>query len=216
MNKIVSLQKKVNNKIRGWWKRYQTHLENQRKERERIELLEEQRKTDILEGKIQPIKIEGKLNLASDELAYASYFVNRMATVEYTEEYTEGRSKKTGGIKRAIVGGVLLGPAGAIVGAVTAGSKHQSLTRQRTIEKTEEVDFGHMIFTNKRVIFIGQSNVVSLPYNEIITAEFGSSGHTLTLKYPDMLRDEYYDLKDREAKDAKLYFEGITKHLLLK
>lgn len=120
-------------------------------------------------------------------------------------------------ITRAVVGGVLLGPLGAVGGAATAGSKNNSTTTQETVSRLQQVDKGSLIFTNKRMMFIG-TGVVSLPYDKLIAVSFGSTmtGKKITVKYEGMLKDEHYVISGDKAKDTELYYRGITEKLLLK
>jgi hypothetical protein len=174
---------------------------------------EEERQTKILAGNIAPISI--LVNLESGETAYLELPANRMATVERIEEHTVGKTKKKGVVTRAVVGGVLLGPLGALGGAATAGSKGNSKTIQKSVSRVERVDTGKLIFTNKRVMFLG-NNVFSLPYQNIVAAEFsgGYGGNKLALKYQDMLNGEHFIVSGPNAKDSELYYKGITTNLV--
>ncbi len=214
----TSFFQKVTGKLGEWKQKGEAYLEQQRAEAERKRQEEEARQQAIVSGKIEPITVTFSLNLDTDEKAYVAYDARRMAMVEYVEEHTEGTSKKKGGITRAIVGGVLLAPtglgvAGAIVGAATAASKHSSITKQVRSEKLESVDKGKIVFTNRRVIFLGNT-VLSIPYKEIVSVGFDSSGNELHLKYQAMLKNEFFDLSGSGVEDARLYFEGITKNLV--
>lgn len=173
---------------------------------------EEQRQNKILAGNIAPISI--LVNLEPNEVAYLELPANRMATVERIEEYTTGKTKKKGVLTRAVVGGVLLGPLGALGGAATAGSKGNSKTIQKTVSRVERVDTGKLIFTNKRLVFLG-NYVFSLPYQNIVGAEFsgGLGGSKLALKYQEMLNGEHFILSGPNAKDSELYYKGITANL---
>ena len=173
---------------------------------------EEERQSKILAGNIAPISIV--VNLGHQETAYLELPADRMATVERLEEHTTGKSKKKGVIGRAVVGGVLLGPLGALGGAATAGSKQNTKTIQKTVARIEKVDTGRLIFTNKRVMFLG-NNVFSLPYGDIVSAEFsgGYGGQKLALKYQEMLNGEHFVVTGPNAKDSELYYKGITANL---
>lgn len=176
---------------------------------------EEARQQAILSGNIEPVQVV--VNLEPNEKAYAEFSSKRMAIIDSIVEKTVGKSKKKGVVTRAVVGGVLLGPLGAVGGAATAGSKSNSTTTQETVSKLQQVDKGSLIFTNKRMMFIG-TDVVSLPYNRLIAVSFGSTltGKKLTVKYEGMLKDEHYILSGDKAKDTELYYRGITEKLLLK
>ena len=175
---------------------------------------EEARQQKILAGEIEPVQVI--VNLEPNEKAYAEFGAKRMAVVDRVVEKTVSKSKKKGVVTRAVVGGVLLGPLGALGGAATAGSKGNSTTTQETVSKLEAVDTGSLILTNKRLVFMGQ-NLVSLPYNKLLAVSFAGStgGKKLIVKYEGMLKDEHYVVSGEKAKDTELYFKGITDKLLL-
>lgn len=180
-------------------------------EEERQVALEKERQQKILTGNIKPIVVS--MNLRPDEKAYLELSAIRMASVDSVIEHSVGKSKKKGGnvVGRAIVGGVLLGPVGALGGAVTAKSKNSSTTTQQVVSKIEKVDSGQLILTNKRFIFLGNNNVISLTYPEIIATSF--SGNNATIKYSGMLNSEHYVVHGPTATDTQLYYSGITQHI---
>lgn len=193
---------KIFDKAKGALNNYQA---NQQAKKE----AEEARQNKIRSGDIEPIDADCKLE--DGEKAYFVVSANRMALVDRIIEETKGKSKKKGVVGRAVVGGLLLGPLGALGGAATAGSKDNSKTTQKTVTKIESIDNGKMIFTNKRLIFIG-NNVLYLPYNELLAVEFSnrSNGQSLIVKYQGMENGEYYDLTGIGSKDSSLYYQGIT------
>ena len=75
----------------------------------------------------------------------------------------------------------------------------------------EQVDSGRLILTNKRFIFLGNNNVISLTYPEIIATSF--SGNNATIKYNGMLNSEHYVVQGPTATDTQLYYNGITQHI---
>ncbi|MBA3342878.1 MAG: PH domain-containing protein [Gemmatimonadaceae bacterium] len=174
---------------------------------------EEARKALILAGSITPIRIP--VALQPNEVAYLELSARRMVTVDRIEETTVGKTKKKGVVARAVVGGVLLGPLGALGGATTAGSKFESKTTQKTVSSVEVLDTGRLIFTNKRVAFLGQ-DVLSLPYEQIMSVAFASGfwGNRLTLTYQGMLNGEHFMLSGPNAQDTELYYRGIINNLL--
>jgi hypothetical protein len=179
-------------------------------EKERLVLAEQERKNRILNGDIQPINLF--INLNQDEKPYAEFNAKRLAMVEEVVQHTTVKTKKKGVASRAIVGGVLLGPLGALGGAATAGSKGNSVTTQNVTQSVKAVDTGQLILTNQRVLFIG-NNIVSIPYGNILAFSFESrlkGIELLTLKYPEMLPSESYAITGSTAKDAELYYMGIT------
>lgn len=169
---------------------------------------EETRKQKILNGELVPITVTPTLQ--PNETAYLELTARRLASNNSVIQETVGTSKKKHVVGRAIVGGVLLGPLGAVGGAATAGSKQTSTITEKTISSTEVVDSGQIIFTNQRFIFLGNNDsVISLPYAEIIAAGF--NGNQVKLKYAGMLSGEYYEVFGESAKDTELYYAGITK-----
>lgn len=183
----------------------------EQEEKARQVALEEARQQKILAGNIKPITVS--MNLQADEKAYLELSANRMASVDSIIEHSVGNDKKKGGsvVGRAIVGGVLLGPLGALGGAATAKSKNSSTTTQQVVSKMEQVDSGRLILTNKRFIFVGNNNVISLTYPEIIATSF--SGNNATIKYNGMLNSEHFVVHGPAASDTQLYYSGITQHI---
>lgn len=175
---------------------------------------EEARQQKILSGQIEPVQVI--VNLEPNEKAYADFGAKRMAVIDRTVEKTVSKSKKKGVVTRAVVGGVLLGPLGALGGAATAGSKGNSTTTQETVNKLEAVDTGTLILTNKRIVFMGQ-NLISLPYSKLLAVSFANAmgGKKLIVKYEGMLKDEHYVVSGDKAKDTELYYKGITDKLML-
>ena len=170
---------------------------------------DEARKQAIADGKIEPINVSVKLG--SDEKAFAEFQAKRAALIERVVEQTYTKSKKKGGLTRAVVGGMTFGVAGALVGAGTAKSKGTSTTVQQDVSSIEAVDEGTLIFTNKRVLFVGKE-IISIPHDDLMAVDFSKSfgGMTMKVKYAGMLKDEQYVIKGDNAKEANLYYKGIT------
>jgi len=162
--------------------------------------LEEERKNKILAGDFEPIETD--LRLESDEQAFKVFTADRMGLIEKVTQHTE----KEGVIGRAIVGGVVLGDAGVVSGALTADSK----TSENTEQSIERVGHGRMYFTNKRFIFVGDT-LVSIPYDKIMEARFEHSilDQKLFVNYPEMIKSEHYLLSGEDAADCELYYKGI-------
>lgn len=171
---------------------------------------EEQRKQAIADGNIEPIKIA--VQLLPNEVAFAQFTASRQALVDKIVEHTTTKSKKKGVVTRAVVGGVLLGPLGALGGAATAGSKGTATTSQYQTTELEIIDEGSIIFTNQRLLFIG-GEIVSLPYDTLTVVEFNKvvGGMLLNVKYTGMLKNEGYVIRGDNVKDAELYYLGAKK-----
>ena len=178
-------------------------------EKARLAAAEEARKQKILNGEFAPITV--KTTLQPNETAYLELTARRMATRDSVVQETVGKSKKKHPIRRAVVGGVLLGPLGAVGGAATAGSKQTSTTTERTVSTIEQVDSGQMILTDQRFIFLGNNDtVISLPYAEITATNINDN--IVSVKYAGMLNREYYEVFGENANDIELYYKGITQH----
>jgi hypothetical protein len=172
----------------------------------------------VVAGNPAPIRVT--TNLQSGEVAYLELHAQRMASVDSVIQETVGTTKKKGVIRRAVVGGALstmvgLPGAGAIVGGATAKTKSQSTTTERTISNIEQIDSGKLIFTNKRLIFIGGQNVVALPYSEIIATNInnGMNDTQIEIKYSGMLNGEYYNAYGTAFEDTKLYYTAIQEKI---
>jgi len=207
-NKFKDVSIKAGNAIAREYSKQQQKAVELKEEAERQAVAEESRRQKIASGKIEPISVS--MRLKTGEKAYLELTARRLASVESVIEETIGKSKKKHVIRRAVVGGVLTGGIGAIVGGATAGSRHTSTTTQRTVSSTELVDSGKLVLTNERFVFIGNNNVISLPYDEVIVANF--NGNQVSIKYSGMLNDEHYDVFGLAANDAQLYYNAITQN----
>jgi hypothetical protein len=109
----------------------------------------------------------------------------------------------------------VFGPVGALAGAMTAGGKNSSQTTQKTVTKLQVVDSGELIFTNQRVLFMGNKEIISLDYDDLIDYKFGRNllGHTFTPRYHDMLPNESFIMSGPSAAEAGLFFKGIVENL---
>lgn len=179
----------------------------------------EERKELILAGSIEPIAISTKLQ--RNEKAYTVIRAKRTAMIDQLVEQTTSGSKKKGVISRGVVGAVITAPlglslVGGIVGAATAGNKTNSRTTQKTITKYQVIDTGELIFTNQRILFIGNKEIISLDYDDLIDYKFGRNllGHTFAPRYNEMLPNESFLLSGPSAAEAGLFFQGITQNLV--
>lgn len=209
-DKLKDVSSKASNAVAKEYRKQQQKATERKEEKARQVALEQARQQKILAGDIVPITVS--MNLQADEKAYLELTARRMASVDSIVEQTVGKSKKKHVVGRAVVGGVLLGPIGALGGAATAGSKNKSTTTQKTVSTIQQVDSGQLILTNKRFIFVGNSNVISLSYPEIIATGF--NGNRASIKYAGMLSGEYYEISGSSANDTQLYYNGITQHLI--
>jgi hypothetical protein len=179
----------------------------------------EERKELILAGNIEPIAVSTKLQ--KNEKAYTVIKAKRTATIDEVVEHTTGQSKRKGVLSRGVVGAVITAPlglslVGGIVGAATAGNKTNSKTTQKIVTKYQIVDTGELIFTNRRMLFMGNKEIISLDYDDLIDYKFGRNllGHTFAPRYHEMLPHESFLLSGPSAAEAGLFFEGITQNLV--
>jgi hypothetical protein len=170
--------------------------------------LELARQNEIASGRIEPI--ETAIKLLEGEKAYIVLPARKMANIETTVSHTTGKTKKKHGISRAIVGGVLLGPIGAGVGAVTAGGKTNSKTTHQKITQLGVVDNGSLILTDQRAIFIG-NEVNSITYKQMLTLDLAGKPNyrKLEMKYEGMAPGEHYIVNGHLSKDLPFYLKGI-------
>jgi len=210
MKKLKDAGDKAGKAVAAEYQKQQQKVEERKAVQAQAAADEQARQQSILAGNIAPIAVT--VALQPGETAYLQLNAKRMAQVESVVQTTVGKSKKKGVVGRAIVGGVLLGPLGAVGGAATAGSRNKSTTVSQTVSRLQVVDNGTLIFTNRRFLFIGQNNVFALPYSELIAVEF--SGKRASLKYNGMLNGEYYELIGFAATELQLYYSGITQNLL--
>jgi len=210
LDKMKDAGGKAGQAIQKSYQDQQQKAVERKEEKARQVALEQARQQKILAGDIAPIVVS--VNLQPDEEAYLELTARRMASVDSIVEQTVGKSKKKHVVGRAVVGGVLLGPLGALGGAATAGSKNKSTTTQQTVSSIKQVDSGQMLLTNKRFIFIGNNNIISLTYPEIIATSF--NGSKASIKYDGMLNSEYFEVFGPAANDTSLYYNGITQHIV--
>lgn len=175
-------------------------MEEQAKRQEALDA-ELARKNDIQAGRIEPIEVD--FNFEEGEHAYALFNANRLAMVENVTATTQ----KQGVVGRAVLGAVLLGPLGAVAGAATAGSK----TNHKTTKAMQKIDSGKFLMTNKRLIFVGNAQVVSIRLEDAVEVKFdmSMSGRTLKIKYTEMLPGEYYVLSGKDTLIADLFYQGV-------
>ena len=173
----------------------------------------EAHKQAVANGDISPITPSVKLK--QGEKAYAEFTAKRKAIVTTTIQRTVEKTKKKGGITRAVVGGALLGPVGAVVGATTAKSKGNSVGYTEDIESLKDIDQGILVLTDQRMLFVGQE-IVSIPYDELVGVKFKNTitGAEISVKYAGMLKGEQYFISGKEAKLSKMYYQAITEKLL--
>lgn len=193
----------IDNKIENFLDKRRKKEEEKKAIYEEKKIQERKRRFPILSGNIKPIKTTFNLNKGED--VYFQSSAERLAEVEYIESHTTGQTKKKGVLRRSVVGGVLLGGVGAVIGGATAGDKIKSTTTQEKINRTEAVDTGTILFSNKRILFIGKE-VLDISYDEILAVNFDIP--YFEIKYPSMIKGENYKIDNL---DAKLYFEGIMR-----
>lgn len=172
-----------------------------KEDKQRKEAEEKARQAKIASGDISPITTPLQLGLG--EKAYVVVEAKRFALVAKTTQTTH----RKGVVGRAVVGGLLLGPLGALGGAATAGSQ----TNSKTQDAVSMIDKGQLTLTNKRFIFVGKE-IVSIPYEKTLKVELKHFlSNNLTIQYEGMLKGEYYQLTGDKAKDTQLYYLGSQK-----
>ena len=188
--------------------RFKSALVNQLADVANKTAIEDESVIEAREGKLKPLEVKIALNLG--EAAFTEYPCKRTATVDRIEEKTVSSTKKKGVLGRAVVGGALVGGVGAIVGAVSAGSKTNAKTTQETVSSEETLDQGHLYFTNSRLLFVG-NEIVSVDYKSLISIEFKMTlaGCRMELKYPGMLKNETFVIPGRDGLNAKDMFRAI-------
>lgn len=196
---MTNIKKQVNETITEQKAKYEAEKDQERK-----------RRFAILSGNLKPIKTSFHLN--EGEHAYFEFQTKRFADNEYLQTNTTGNTKRKGTVKRALVGDLLFGKVGAVIGGVTGGSETNYQTSQQRITKTEVIDTGTMILTNKRILFVGKE-IVSIPYKDIIATEFTSSlmNSCMIIKYPNMLKNEQYSTG--LAAEVELHYKGIMRFI---
>lgn len=174
----------------------------------------EERKELILAGNIEPIDVS--VTLQKNEKAYIAVNAKRTSSIDQIVEKTSGKNKKKGVLVRGAVGFALMGPLGAAAGALTAGSRNKSQTTQKTVTKFQVVDTGELIFTNKRVLFVGNKEILSIGYDALIDYKFGRNllGRTFSPRYEEMLPHESFVMNGPSAAEADIFFQGITQNLV--
>ncbi len=190
----------------------QSRAERKAKYEEKV-AQERKRRFGILSGNLTDVPTS--VHLKDGEKAYHMFSTQRYADSDYVETYTSGTDKKKGVVGRAFVGNILFGPAGAIIGGVTAGSKNQSTTTQQKIVRTEPIDSGDILFTNKRVLFVGKE-IIEIPYAEILSVsyedvilEHKERIPMMYIKYSSMLKGECYAVENNG--DTALYYQGLMR-----
>jgi hypothetical protein len=155
---------------------------------------EQARQQSILNGQISPIQVSASLQ--AGEVAYLQLNANRMAVVETTVEHTKGKTKKKHLLSRK--------------------AKVNTTTTHDVEANVRKLDAGPMILTNKRLLFVGDA-ITDLPYSAILDFRFKHSltgSNKVAIKYQGMQKGEFFELSGDNAKDAELYYLGITKNLL--
>jgi len=178
-------------------------------ERERRISLERKRRHLILSGNIMPITTD--LNLKEGEQAFYQVSVSRLADMDYIETHSIGKEKKKGVVTRALVGDIIFGPAGAIIGGASAGSKIQTTSTQLRVTRTEQIDSGTLVFTNNRVVFMG-NEIIALNFDDIISFDAQNS-YLLNIRYPNMHKNERYKFRESNTNEAKIHYLGLMRKI---
>jgi len=170
-------------------KQSQDKADFQKIEYEQKRELERKRRFTILSGSVKTIT--SSFHLKSGEHAYFQFETTRLADREYVKSYTQGKARSP-----FITGGILRG-----------NTQIDTTTSQVRLTENVKIDSGKMLFTNRQILFVGEKQVVNIPYDEIISVEFHDS--QMIIKYPQMLSGEAY----KAEPDTKFYYQGIMNFL---
>jgi hypothetical protein len=187
----------------GIFSKMKGSIEARKAEKEKKLAEEKARQEKISSGDIKPIQTD--YNLDKGEKAYITFPARKMGQVARTVSSTH----KQGVVGNSCCGCCMLGPLGALLGGIASPSK----TSHNTVDSTESLDDGTMVFTNRRFLFVGKKSMIGLEYKKMMSIDFRKewSGMKLDIKYPEMANGEHYILYGDESKVANLWYEGIKK-----
>ena len=194
------------------WLNYKISKVNEKYILLRKEVEEKERIEKILRGEIVPILHE--YNLEKDEVVYIKLFSERKMLVENITEITETKTKRKNVVGRAIVGGLILGPVGALGGAVTSSKDVETNIIQNKNKEVKTIDSGDLLLTNTRILFLGD-NIISLPYEYVPQVDFPES-NKMVIRYDGMAVGEFYEISGDNINDVQYYYKGIIKNIAKK
>lgn len=203
-NKKPSFFDKVSGAVNQGINKTKQMIDDKKKEMEDKKAAEAARILSIKEGNFDPIDVE--FTLEDGEEAYLKIPAERFAKVETVVQQTFENTKRKGTLGRAVVGGVLLGPLGAVAGAATAKKQTTGHTSEEVISSIKSQGAGTLLFTNKRFLFVA-SNILSIPYTDVVSVEFKLN--RAYIHYNGMMDSEYFQLKCSFLPDLPYYYEGI-------
>ncbi len=194
------------------WKRLSMAIDKSKEKRRALEIAEKQRIETIRQGRMSEVTT-ANINFGKTEKAYYLLNVARYADMPVLQVDNNIKTKKSGVLSGALIGGMAGGMAGAEIGA-SLMARDQSKTTTNIISSTQAklMSKGQMVFTNKRVLYIGRE-VVSVPYKELLRIEIfpGRTHHTITLLRENMTQGEFYLSFDKKRTDILYYLEGVAR-----
>jgi len=103
---------------------------------------------------------------------------------------TVGTSTPRGSIGRAVVGGLLFGPAGAIVGSQSA----RSTTSHTDLYNVVPIDGGDLVITTERMLFLGEKHTTEVPLANVMRWTLVPGSDRVAAEYAGRVPGESYSV----------------------
>jgi hypothetical protein len=117
--------------------------------------------------------VASPITLAEGETAIYHGRVERVHDAGYSNSPQQNMTTTSGRAVSTLLGGMLLGPVGALAGAAMSRSSTTTygpaVTRAITVD-----DRGELVITSARVVFIGAKQTLEIPRSSILRIEFAS------------------------------------------